>query len=188
MRVFNDPKLMYEYSRKMKTRGKTIGFVPTMGALHEGHLSLIEAAKKNADIVVASIFVNPTQFGPGDDLARYPRQTRKDKTFLENIGIDALFLPDADKMYVKGFKTSVYIESLSRKLCGKSRPEHFKGVATVVAKLLNIVDPDLAFFGKKDYQQLLIIKALAEELNFPTKIIGLPTVREYDGLAMSSRN
>jgi len=188
MRTIKDAETMYSYSRAMKNRGKRIGFVPTMGSLHEGHLSLIEEAKKKCDLVVVSIFVNPTQFGPGEDFKGYPRNHKKDTAFLNNLEVDALFLPGEKEMYGEGFLTSVEVESLSKKLCGKSRPDHFKGVATVVAKLFNIVDPDLAVFGEKDWQQLLIIKHIVKDLNFPVKIIGLPTVRAYDGVAMSSRN
>jgi len=188
MRTIKDAKTMYSYSRKMKNRGKSIGFVPTMGALHEGHLSLIEEAKKKCDIVVVSIFVNPIQFGQGEDFKSYPRSHKKDTSFLNNLEVDALFLPSEKEMYGEGFLTSVEVDNLSKKLCGKTRPDHFKGVTTIVAKLFNIVDPDLAVFGEKDWQQLLIIKQMAKDLNFPVKIIGLPTVRAYDSVAMSSRN
>jgi len=188
MRTIKDAETMYSYSRAMKNRGKRIGFVPTMGSLHEGHLSLIEEAKKKSDIVVVSIFVNPTQFGPGEDFKGYPRNHKKDTAFLNNLEVDALFLPGEKEMYGEGFLTSVEVENLSKKLCGKTRPDHFKGVTTVVAKLFNIVDPDLAVFGEKDWQQLLIIKQMVKDLNFPVKIIGLPTVRAYDSVAMSSRN
>lgn len=179
---------MQSYSRKAKAHGKRVGFVPTMGALHEGHLSLIAAAKQKADVVVVSIFVNPIQFGPSEDYTRYPRSLGKDKRGLKDMGVDILFLPEASEMYPPGFKTFVEVEGLSRKLCGRSRPVHFRGVATVVAKLLNIVSPDAAFFGEKDFQQQVIIKQMAKDLDLPVEIVSLPTVREFDGLAMSSRN
>jgi len=188
MRIIKDISDMHTFSSKAKARGKTISFVPTMGVLHEGHLSLVEAARKKSEIVVVSIFVNPIQFRPNEDFKNYPRDLKADKMLLQNYHIDVLFLPDASKMYPEGFKTSVGVEEFSKKMCGKSRPEHFKGVATVVAKLFNIVKPDHAFFGEKDYQQLLIIKRMVKDLSFDLKIHGLPTVREFDGLAMSSRN
>ncbi|MDD5383082.1 MAG: pantoate--beta-alanine ligase, partial [Candidatus Margulisbacteria bacterium] len=162
--------------------------VPTMGCLHEGHLSLVAAAKAKADVVVVSIFVNPLQFGPSEDLARYPRSLKKDEQLLKDFDVDALFLPAADTMYCPGFKTYVEVDSLSKKLCGRTRPAHFRGVSTIVAKLFNIVAPDYAFFGEKDFQQQVIIKRMVKDLNFPVEVISLPTVREYDGLAMSSRN
>jgi pantoate--beta-alanine ligase len=188
MREIKDPKEMYLYSRKAKSHGKKVGFVPTMGALHEGHLSLVEEAKKRADTVVVSIFVNPIQFGPSEDLARYPRNLGSDKKLLRHFDVDVLFMPEARTMYPEGFKTFVEVEGLSRKLCGRSRPTHFRGVTTVVAKLFNMVCPDIAFFGEKDYQQQIIIKRMAKDLDFPVEIVALPTVREFDGLAMSSRN
>lgn len=188
MRELKDPREMRLYSQKAKSHGKKVGFVPTMGALHEGHLSLVEAAKKSCDAVVVSIFVNPIQFGPSDDLARYPRDLNKDRRLLKNYDVDVLFLPEARTMYPAGFKTYVEVEGLPKKLCGRSRPDHFRGVATVVAKLLNIVCPDSAFFGQKDFQQLRIIKQLARDMDFPVEIVACPTVREFDGLAMSSRN
>jgi len=188
VRVFKDPQEMHAYAQKMKHRAKTIGLVPTMGYLHEGHLSLVEAAKKKADIVVVSIFVNPTQFRPEEDFSRYPRDLKRDKNLLGQFDINALFLPEASKLYPNGFKTYVEVESLSKKMCGHSRPTHFRGVATIITKLFNLVLPDFAFFGDKDYQQRLIIEQLTKDLNFPTRIISLPTVREFDGLAMSSRN
>lgn len=172
----------------MKARGKSIGFVPTMGCLHEGHLSLVEAAKEKADIVVVSIFVNPIQFGPSEDLARYPKDSKRDMKLLKNFDVDVLFLPAASDLYSEGFKTYVEVEGLSKKMCGRSRPGHFRGVTTVVAKLSNIVAPDCAFFGEKDFQQQVIIKRMVRDLNLPIEIISLPTVREFDGLAMSTRN
>jgi len=188
MRLIKNIADMHMFSSKAKARGKTIAFVPTMGFLHEGHLSLVEAARKKAEIVVVSIFVNPIQFGPNEDFNRYPKDLNHDKNLLSNYDIDVLFMPEARQMYPEGFKTSVEVADLSKKMCGRNRPEHFKGVVTVVAKLFNIVKPDFAFFGEKDHQQLLIIKKMAKDLSFDIKIFGLPIVREFDGLAMSSRN
>lgn len=167
---------------------KKIGFVPTMGALHKGHLELIKAAKKISNIVVVSIFVNPIQFGPKEDFKKYPRNIKKDKSLLKKMGVNVLFLPNAKEMYSKNHKTFVNVNNLSEKLCGKYRPGHFAGVATVVAKLFNIVKPDFAFFGEKDFQQLAIIKKMAKDLNLDIAIKSIPTAREKDGLAMSSRN
>jgi len=188
MREIKNAREMLLYSTKAKAHGKKIGFVPTMGALHEGHLSLIAEARNKSGVVVVSIFVNPIQFGPGDDLSRYPRNLSRDKKLLKNLDIDVLFLPDASDMFPDGFKTFVEVEGLSKKLCGRSRPTHFRGVTTILAKLFNIVCPDLAFFGEKDFQQQLIIRRMARDLNIPVEIISMPTVREFDGLAMSSRN
>ncbi|MFH1347684.1 MAG: pantoate--beta-alanine ligase [Candidatus Margulisiibacteriota bacterium] len=188
MRIIKDPQEMSAYSLKAKCRGKTIGLVPTMGYLHEGHLSLVEAARAKADIVVVSIFVNPLQFGPSEDLNHYPRDIKRDKKLLKDIEVDVLFLPAAAKMYAKDHKSYIEVQGLSKKMCGISRPAHFRGVTTVVAKLFNIVIPDYAFFGEKDYQQQVIIKKMVKDLSLPVQIISLPTVREFDGLAMSSRN
>lgn len=188
MREIKSPHEMFVFVQKNKSHDKKIGFVPSMGALHEGHLALVEAAKKKCDIVVVSIFVNPIQFGPSEDFSRYPRNIGKDKKLLKSFGADVLFVPDAKKMFAPDFAAYVEVEGLSKKLCGRTRPGHFRGVATVVAKLFNIVCPDQAFFGEKDYQQLVIIRQLARDLNFPVEIVSLPTVREFDGLAMSSRN
>lgn len=188
MREIKETKEMNLFSRRAKGRGKKIGFVPTMGAMHEGHLSLVAEAKKRSDVVVASIFINPIQFGPQEDFAHYPRDLKRDKKLLKALEIDALFLPEKNKMFPNGFKTYVEVGELSKKMCGRSRTEHFRGVATVVVKLFNIVDPDLAFFGEKDYQQQLIIRQMVKDLNLPVEIVSLPTIRDYDGLAMSSRN
>ncbi len=171
----------------MKARGKSIGFVPTMGCLHEGHLSLVEAAKEKADIVVVSLFVNPLQFGPSEDFARYPKDSKRDMKLLKNFDVDVLFLPAASDLYSEGFKTYVEVEGLSKKMCGRSRSGHFRGVTTVVAKLFNIVTPDYAFFGEKDFQQQVIIKKMVRDINYPIEIISLPTVRDFDGLAMKVR-
>jgi len=188
MREISDVREMRLYSQKAKSHDKIVGFVPTMGALHEGHLSLVAEAEKRADVAVVSIFVNPIQFGPGEDFVRYPRDLGKDRKLLKNFDIDVLFLPKTAEMFPEGFKTYVEVEGLSKKMCGRSRPTHFRGVTTVVSKLFNIVCPELAFFGEKDYQQQLIIKQMVRDLNLPVEIISLPTVREFDGLAMSSRN
>ena len=171
-----------------KRKGKSIGFVPTMGALHDGHLSLVRRAKRDTDFVVASIFVNPAQFGPGEDLKKYPRPFGKDKTLLIKEGVDLLFFPGAGEIYAADFSTYVEERCLSKPLCGASRPGHFNGVCTVVAKLFNIIRPNTAYFGAKDYQQLQVIKRMARDLNFSVKIEAMPIVREPDGLAMSSRN
>lgn len=167
---------------------KRVGLVPTMGALHEGHLSLVRAAKKQCDAVVVSIFVNPTQFGPTEDLAKYPRQMERDRALLEEEGVDILFAPSVEEIYGSGSITWVLVEGLSEKLDGRSRPGHFRGVATVVAKLFNIIEPQIAFFGQKDAAQLAVIRRMVRDLNFPVEIIAGAIVREPDGLAMSSRN
>ncbi len=171
-----------------KRKGKTIGFVPTMGALHKGHLSLVETARKQTDFLVVSIFVNPLQFSPNEDFRQYPRNFNKDEMRLKKAKVDLLFYPDNKTMYPQGYSTYVEETYLSRVLCGKSRPSHFRGVTTVVNKLFNIIGPDIAYFGKKDYQQARIIEKMAADLNLPVKIKLFPIIREKDGLAMSSRN
>ena len=171
-----------------RSAGETVAFVPTMGALHRGHLSLVELGGKQADRTVASIFVNPTQFAAHEDLGSYPRTEAEDLEKLASAGCDLAFVPDAHEMYAPGYATSVRVDALSEGLCGASRPHFFGGVATVVTKLLNQCQPDIAIFGEKDYQQLLIIKRLVRDLDIPVNIIGGPLVREEDGLAMSSRN
>jgi pantoate--beta-alanine ligase len=171
-----------------KKAGKRVGFVPTMGALHDGHLSLVRAARAECDIVAVSIFVNPTQFGLNEDLAKYPRPFGRDCQLLEAEKIDLLFAPTAEEMYPPGAATFVYVEGMSERLCGKSRPGHFRGVTTVVAKLFNVVDPERAYFGQKDAAQAAIIRKMVRDLSFPTEIVVCPIVREQDGLAMSSRN
>ena len=175
-------------SRATRVAGKRIGFVPTMGALHDGHLSLIRAAKSRCDLVVASIFVNPTQFGPNEDLAKYPRTFERDCQLLEKENADLLFAPTVEEMYPQDAVTWVTVEGLSEKLDGKSRPGHFRGVTTVVAKLFHIVEPDIAFFGQKDAAQVAIIRRMVRDMKFPVEIVACPIVREPDGLAMSSRN
>jgi len=188
MKIIRSIKEMTGFSKKQRIKGKTIGFVPTMGALHQGHLSLIRQAAAENDIVVVSIFVNPIQFGPKEDYRRYPRNLRLDARLCRREGADVIFFPDVQQMYPGNYKTYVIVQDLSDVLCGKFRPGHFKGVATVVTKLFNIVRPDIAYFGGKDAQQAIIIKKAVEDLNIPIKIKVMPTVREKDGLAMSSRN
>jgi len=175
-------------SRAARLTGLRLGLVPTMGALHEGHLSLVRAAKTQCDVVVVSIFVNPLQFGPNEDLAKYPRTFERDCELLEREGIDFLFAPSAEEMYPADAVTYVTVEGLSDRLCGRSRPGHFRGVTTVVAKLFDIVEPDLAFFGQKDAAQATIIRRMVRDLDFAVEIMVCPIVREPDGLAMSSRN
>ena len=174
--------------RRWRAEGERIGLVPTMGALHEGHLSLVRRAKESAGPVVASLFVNPTQFAPGEDFAAYPRDEARDAELLASVGCDLLYAPAAEEIYPEGFATTVTISGPSADLEGAARPTHFAGVATVVAKLLIQAEPDLAVFGEKDYQQLLVIRRMARDLDLPVEIIGAPTLREDDGLARSSRN
>jgi pantoate--beta-alanine ligase len=174
--------------RRVRARGRTIGLVPTMGYLHEGHLSLVRLARKHADYIVVSSFVNPAQFGPKEDLARYPRDPARDRLLLARAGADLLFRPPDREMYPKGYRTFVDVSGLSGVLCGLSRPGHFRGVATVVLKLFNIVRPDVAVFGRKDFQQTVVIKSMARDLNTGVRIVTGPTVRGKSGLAMSSRN
>jgi pantoate--beta-alanine ligase len=176
-------------ARRLARRdGKSLGLVPTMGALHDGHLSLVRMAKAECDLVAASIFVNPLQFGPNEDLAKYPRDFERDRRLFENEGVDFIFAPTVEEMYPAGAVTYVTVEGLSDRLCGRSRPGHFRGVTTVVSKLFNIVEPDLAFFGQKDAAQSSIIRRMVRDLNMPVQIVVCPIVRESDGLAMSSRN
>ncbi len=171
-----------------KKQGETISLVPTMGCLHEGHLSLMREAKNMGDKVIVSIFVNPLQFGPGEDLASYPRQFVIDCELAENEGVAAIFCPENKHMYGESFQTEISVSKISQGMCGKDRPGHFNGVATVVAKLFNLTRADSAVFGQKDFQQLAIIRQLVKDLNIPIEIIGSPIIREFDGLAMSSRN
>lgn len=179
---------MTEVSKKAKFKGKNIGLVPTMGALHAGHLSLIRQARKENDFTVVSIFVNPTQFGPKEDFKKYPRKLKLDARLCKKEGVDIIFYPDARPMYPQNYKTYVTVKDFSDVLCGKSRPGHFKGVATVVTKLFNIVQPDVAYFGQKDIQQAIIMKKMVCDLNMPVEIKVMPTVRDKEGLALSSRN
>jgi pantoate--beta-alanine ligase len=188
MKICKTIEEMRSASRDTRSEGKRFGFVPTMGALHEGHLSLVRAAKAKSDVVAVSIFVNPLQFGPTEDLAKYPRSFERDRELLEKEAVDIVFAPQPEEMYPKGAVTYLTVEGLSEKLCGRSRPGHFRGVATVVAKLFHIVEPDLAFFGQKDAAQATIIRRMVRDLNLPIEIVVCPIIREPDGLAMSSRN
>lgn len=188
MNIIENPKQMQQYSLGMKLQGKSVGFVPTMGFLHQGHLSLMEQAKKENDVVVVSIFVNPTQFGEGEDFDIYPRDFQRDRDLVEGVGADAIFYPQVKDMYPDNYKTYVDVNEITDKLCGASRPGHFRGVTTIVSKLFNMVLPDKAYFGLKDAQQVAVIKQMVKDLNFPVEIIPCPIVREEDGLAMSSRN
>ncbi len=188
MKIIHDLAEMTAWSRKQSVAGKTIGFVPTMGFFHEGHLSLMRMAGERASKVVVSLFVNPTQFAPGEDLSTYPRDFEQDRDLAAEVGVDVLFMPDVEAMYPAGEKTTVVVRDLTDHLCGADRPGHFAGVATVVTKLFNIVRPDLAIFGKKDFQQLAVIRRMCTDLNMGIEIVGHPIVRETDGLAMSSRN
>jgi pantoate--beta-alanine ligase len=188
METIRTPRIMQDTSKGHIQHGKAIGFVPTMGALHEGHLSLVRHARQENDIVVVSIFVNPTQFGPSEDFNRYPRDIEGDTEKLLKEEVDILFMPDITTMYPEGFSTYVEVEKISEKLCGAFRPGHFKGVATVVTKLFNIVKPKRAYFGQKDYQQSVVIKQMVKDLDMDIYVIACPTIREKDGLAMSSRN
>jgi pantoate--beta-alanine ligase len=188
MRVFRSIDEIHAAGRTARRDGKSLGLVPTMGALHEGHLSLVRAAKAQCDLVVASIFVNPLQFGPNEDLAKYPRDFDRDCELLKQESVDFIFAPSVDEMYPAGAVTYVIVESLSDKLCGRSRPGHFRGVATVVSKLFNIVEPERAFFGQKDAAQATIIRRMVRDQNIPVQVVICPIVREADGLAMSSRN
>jgi pantoate--beta-alanine ligase len=188
MQIIRSARQMRELSRKLNASDKTIAFVPTMGCLHEGHLSLIQIAKENADAVVVSIFVNPTQFGPGEDFAKYPRTEEADLAACEQAGVDAVFLPPVEELYPEGFSTYVSEELCSQGLCGEFRPGHFRGVATVVLMLFNIVSPDVAVFGQKDAQQVAVLRKMVADLLVPVKIVVAPIAREPDGLARSSRN
>ncbi|MDX9971859.1 MAG: pantoate--beta-alanine ligase [FCB group bacterium] len=188
MIVLRDPDSMREWSREQRRLGKTIGFVPTMGALHEGHASLMRAAARENDVSVLSIFVNPTQFGPNEDLDKYPRTFEADSRMAEEIGVAVVYAPTASAMYPDGYATYVAVERLTEGLCGRSRPTHFRGVTTVVTKLFLAVLPDKAYFGQKDAQQCAVIRRMTRDLDFGIEIVPMPIVREADGLAMSSRN
>ncbi len=179
---------MQSTAENLRSKDQLIGLVPTMGALHEGHLSLVRLAKERADTVIVSIFVNPTQFGPNEDFAKYPRDLARDVELCEKAGVDYVFAPTVEEMYPKGYSTFVSEELISRPLCGITRPNHFRGVTTVVAKLFNIVRPDIAIFGQKDAQQVAVIKKMVNDLHFCIDVVTAPTLREADGVAMSSRN
>ena len=188
MEVIESVALMQSKAEELRLSGSTIGFVPTMGFLHEGHLELMRVAGRLSEKVIVSIFVNPTQFGPQEDFERYPRDTQGDLAKVEAVPVDIVFMPSAAEMYPRGFQSKVSVGDLSRHLCGLSRPGHFDGVATVVCKLFNITKPHIAVFGQKDYQQLAVISRMVEDMAMDVDIVGVPTVREQDGLAMSSRN
>ena len=189
MEIINRRQRMSSVARKIRReQDRTVGLVPTMGALHEGHLSLVREARRMCDVVVVSVFVNPTQFGPGEDFEHYPRDLTKDTALLTDYNVDYIFAPPVEEIYPKGFSTYVNVEGLSEQLEGSSRPGHFRGVATVVTILLNTIRPDFAFFGQKDAQQALVIRRLVRDLAFDTEIVILPIVREDSGLAISSRN
>ncbi|MCK8827498.1 pantoate--beta-alanine ligase [Natroniella acetigena] len=186
MKVVKEVFEVREFTRQ--NRKKTVGFVPTMGYLHQGHLALVEQAREENELVVLSIFVNPTQFGPNEDYEDYPRDLERDLELARSGGVDLVFIPEADKMYAANAATKVEVTGLTDKLCGASRAGHFSGVCTVVSKLFNIVSPTRAYFGQKDYQQVLVIKRMVEDLNFDLEIVTVPIIREEDGLAISSRN
>jgi pantoate--beta-alanine ligase len=179
---------MQSVALKLRRAGKTIGLVPTMGALHAGHLSLVRRARRDNDIVIVSVFVNPVQFGPNEDYLRYPRPFARDSRACREAGVDFLFAPEPKAMYPAGYLTYVTVEKMSERLCGAFRPGHFRGVATVITKLFNIAQPNRAYFGRKDYQQMAILRRMTRDLNFPVKIVPCPIVREASGLALSSRN
>ena len=188
MKIIETPDDMQRFSRGVRRAGKRLGFVPTMGALHEGHLSLVRAARKQSDCVAVSIFVNPLQFGPSEDFSKYPRNFERDCQLLEAENVEVVFAPKVEAMYPAGAKTFVEIQEISDRLDGRSRPGHFKGVTTVVSKLFNIVQPDFAFFGQKDAAQVAILRRMVRDLNMDVQIVVEPIVREDDGLALSSRN
>jgi pantoate--beta-alanine ligase len=188
MKIIERAGEMQQYAETLRNSGKKIVFVPTMGYLHKGHLSLMEEGRKLGDCLVTSIYVNPTQFGPTEDLAKYPRDFDRDESLCRGVGVDVIFYPGDREMYPEHYQTYVNLEGVTNNLCGLSRPGHFRGVATVCAKLFNIVKPYIAVFGKKDFQQLVVIKRMVEDLNMDLEILGMSTVREKDGLAMSSRN
>jgi pantoate--beta-alanine ligase len=188
MKVIQTIEEMRQTSENIRSRGLGLGLVPTMGYFHEGHLSLMRRARAECDVVVTSIYVNPTQFGVLEDFERYPRDLPRDLEMAESVGVDYVFAPSDGEMYPEGFATSIRVANLSAPLCGWARPGHFEGVATVVAKLFNIIAPTVAYFGAKDYQQTVVIRRMVADLNLPVRIVVCPTVRESDGLAMSSRN
>lgn len=188
VQIIESPEQMQQFSMAARQRGERIALVPTMGYLHEGHASLMREGRRQAELLVASIFVNPAQFGAGEDFEKYPRDMARDSAIAATAGVDIVFAPAAADMYPRGYQTYVDVGSLTEPLCGASRPGHFRGVTTVVCKLFNIVQPDVALFGRKDYQQLAVIRQMTADLNMPVEIVGMPIVREPDGLAMSSRN
>jgi pantoate--beta-alanine ligase len=188
MEVIERTDLMQQKAEELRMAGKVLGFVPTMGFFHEGHLELMRVARKHCDVVIISIFVNPMQFGPKEDLTAYPRDLEGDLAKARQVGVDIGFVPTVDQVYPEGFESRVSVEKVTKHLCGLSRPTHFDGVTTIVAKLFNITKPHVAVFGQKDYQQLTVISRMVRDLNMDLQILGVPTYREPDGLAMSSRN
>lgn len=188
MEIIESPEKVREASRSFRRAGRSVGLVPTMGYLHAGHVSLVRAAREAAGAVIVTIFVNPIQFGPNEDFERYPRNMERDAALCREAGADVIFAPDVRSMYPEGFQTKVTVGEVAGPLCGASRPGHFDGVATVVAKLFNVTEADVAFFGEKDFQQLLVIRRMVRDLDMGVKVVGMPIVREPDGLAMSSRN
>jgi pantoate--beta-alanine ligase len=188
MEVIEKTDGMQQKAEELRLAGKVLGFVPTMGFFHEGHLELMRVARKHCDVVIISIFVNPMQFGPKEDLTAYPRDLEGDLAKARQVGVDIAFVPTVDQIYTKDFESRVSVEKVTKHLCGLSRPTHFDGVTTIVAKLFNITKPHLAVFGQKDYQQLTVISRMVKDLNMDLQILGVPTYREPDGLAMSSRN
>lgn len=188
MEIVESIESMQQRMKSARTAGKTIAFVPTMGFLHDGHLSLLKEGRRRGDLLVLSIFVNPTQFGQGEDFEDYPRDLQQDSVLAESAGVDVIFAPTAVAMYPTGYATEVNVNGITAGLCGASRPTHFRGVCTVVTKLFNIVQPHVALFGSKDFQQLAVVKRMTRDLNLPIEIVGMPIFRETDGLAMSSRN
>jgi pantoate--beta-alanine ligase len=188
MEIIKTVRDMQDFSESLRLRGKRIAFVPTMGYLHDGHLGLMKEGKKRADCLVTSIYVNPTQFGPDEDLDKYPRDFERDEALSQDVGVDVIFYPPNSQMYPENYQTYVNVENVTNNLCGLTRPVHFRGVATVCAKLFNIVKPHVTIFGRKDFQQLVVIKRMVADLNMDIEVVGMPTVREPDGLAMSSRN
>jgi len=188
MEIIKSVRKMQEFSESLRNSGKKIAFVPTMGYFHRGHLSLMEEGRKRGDCLIISIYVNPTQFGPGEDLEKYPRDFESDGKLSEDVGVDVIFYPPDSEMYPEHYQTLVDVERVTNNLCGLSRPGHFRGVTTICAKLFNIVKPHVTVFGKKDFQQLVTIKRMVTDLNMDLDVVGMPTIRKADGLAMSSRN
>jgi pantoate--beta-alanine ligase len=188
LKIIRTVKDMRKYVKEMRSRRRRIALVPTMGYLHDGHITLVKEARRLSSVVVVSVFVNPTQFGPNEDLDRYPRDPSGDRRKLRQAGADVMFLPDTSEIYPDGFQTYLDVTEVTSDYCGASRPGHFRGVATVVFKLFSIVEPDVAVFGEKDYQQLVCIRQMVRDLNLDVQVVGMPTIREEDGLAMSSRN
>jgi pantoate--beta-alanine ligase len=188
MKIIKSVKEMQAFSRDLRQSGQTISFVPTMGYLHAGHLQLMREGRQRGDCLVLSIYVNPTQFGVGEDFEKYPRDFDKDSQMAASVGVDVIFCPEGSDMYPEHYQTFINVEEVTQNLCGQTRQGHFRGVATVCCKLFNIIKPQVAIFGKKDFQQLVVIKTMVQDLNLDLEVIGLPTVREVDGLAMSSRN